>query len=111
MTLTDVLIAHLMEDRASDSKVMSSISVEARFFFQCHNSVSIYHMFMSSISICSQQLKREKTVKDDLLKELESKEVEMHFLLQRQQAVSDLVLAYVIFNLIVVSIKFQCLTR
>ena len=35
-----------------------------------------------------QQIKREKALKDDLVRELESKELEMQLLLQRQKSVS-----------------------
>lgn len=46
---------------------------------------------MPLINVCVvsfQQIKREKALKDELVRELESKELEMQFLLQRQKSVS-----------------------
>ena len=39
---------------------------------------------------CFQQIKREKALKDELIRELESKELEMQHLLQKQKSVSEL---------------------
>lgn len=39
---------------------------------------------------CFQQIKREKALKDELIRELESKELEMQLLLQKQKSVSKL---------------------
>jgi len=46
---------------------------------------------MPLINVCVvsfQQIKREKALKDELVRELESKELEMQLLLQRQKSVS-----------------------
>lgn len=40
--------------------------------------------------LCFQQVKREKALKDELVRELESKELEMQLLVQKQKSVSHL---------------------
>jgi len=45
-----------------------------------------------------QQIKREKALKDELLRELESKELEMQFLLQKQKSVSHYILLQVLID-------------
>lgn len=44
----------------------------------------------SSFFLCFQQVKREKALKDELVRELESKELEMQLLVQKQKSVSHL---------------------
>ena len=64
---------------------------------------------MPLINVCVvsfQQIKREKALKDELVRELESKELEMQLLLQRQKSVSPYEIKYPFF--VVVPIV-QCL--
>jgi len=49
-----------------------------------------------------QQIKREKALKDELVRELESKELEMQLLLQKQKSVSPRILLLVKYPLSVV---------
>ena len=63
------------------------ISLSLLLFLPLIVRVDIVHLIHLRV-VSFQQIKREKALKDELVRELESKELEMQLLLQRQKSVS-----------------------